>query len=223
MISATSQNGLAREAAVSRRPRLPLRFSIMPTKGPQVGGRDSTDRVLVDHIAKGDKLAMHALFAQHRLGVYRIVHRHVRDEGLAEDLVNEVFVDIWRNSEQFKGHSKVSTWIFAIARFKAMSALRRRRYEALDEAAAMAIPDGSDDPEVVLQKKDRVAILRECTSHLSHAHREIIDLFYYHEKTLEEVAKLTGVPRNTVKTRMFHARKRMSELLQAAGIDQTYQ
>ena len=82
-----------------------------------------------------------------------------------------------------------------------------------------AIEDPADDPETVIQKKDKGAALRECLTKLSAEHREVIDLVYYHEKSVEEVAEIVGIPENTVKTRMFYARKRLSELLKAAGID----
>jgi RNA polymerase sigma-70 factor, ECF subfamily len=192
-------------------------------KQPWIATRQSADSELLNRIAFGDKLALQALFARHNVRVYRFVLRFVGDEALAEDVVNDVFVDVWRNADRFEGNSQVSTWILAIARFKALSSLRRRKDDALDDLEAAAIPDTADDPEIAMQKKDRVAILRECMSHLSHDHREIIDLVYYHEKSIVEVAEIVGVPENTAKTRMFHARKRMSKLLQQAGIDQTYQ
>jgi RNA polymerase sigma-70 factor (ECF subfamily) len=192
------------------------------TKQPWFATQQSADPDLLDRIADGDKLAMQALFARHNVRVYRFVLRFVGNEALAEDVVNDVFVDVWRNADRFKGHSQVSTWILAIARFKALSSRRRRRDDALDDVEATAIPDTADDPEIAMQKKDRGAILRECMSRLSRNHREIIDLAYYHEKSVEEVAEIVGVPRNTVKTRMFTARKRMAVLLQQAGIDQTY-
>jgi RNA polymerase sigma-70 factor (ECF subfamily) len=192
-------------------------------KQPWIATQQSADPDLLSRIADGDTLAMQALFARHNVRVYRFVLRFVSDEALAEDVVNEVFVEVWRNADRFEGNSQVSTWILAIARFKALSSLRRRNYEELDDAEAAAIPDTADDPEISMQKKDRVAILRDCMSHLSRDHREIIDLVYYHGKSVDEVATIVGVPRNTVKTRMFHARKRMSALLQQAGIDQTYQ
>jgi RNA polymerase sigma-70 factor (ECF subfamily) len=151
------------------------------------------------------------------------VCRIVGDGALADDIVNDVFVNVWRSAGRFDGNSKVSTWILGIARFKALSALRRRKDDALDDITAEAIADTADDPEVTAQKTDRVAILRECMSNLSRAHREIIDLVYYHEKSVEEAAEIVGIPTNTVKTRMFHARKRMSELLRQAGVDRTYQ
>jgi RNA polymerase sigma-70 factor, ECF subfamily len=113
----------------------------------------------------------------------------------------------------------VSTWLLSIARFKALSALRKRSDEELDEETAEAIPDTADTPEEAVQKKDKSEILRECLKSLSPEHREIVDLVYYHEKSVEEVAEIVGIPENTVKTRMFYARKRLSELLKAAGID----
>jgi RNA polymerase sigma-70 factor, ECF subfamily len=189
----------------------------------EAAARQSGDVDLINRIAKGDRLAMRALFARHNVYVYRFVLRLVGDEALADDLVSEVFIDVWRNAGRFEGRSQVSTWIMAIARFKALSALRRRKDDELDDAEAATIPDTADDPEIAIQKKDTLAILRACMSHLSRDHREIIDLVYFHEKTVEEAAEIVGVPENTAKTRMFHARKRMSQLLQQAGIDRTYQ
>jgi RNA polymerase sigma-70 factor, ECF subfamily len=190
---------------------------------PLLAAKYSDDCELLDRIAADDKLAMRVLFARHNVGVHRFVWRIVGDGALAEDIVSEVFVDVWRSAGRFDGNSKVSTWILGIARFKALSALRRRKDDALDDAAAEAIPDIADDPEVAVQKIDRGAILRECMSHLSRAHREIIDLVYYHDRSIDEAAEIVGVPSNTVKTRMFHARKRMSDLLRKAGVDRTYQ
>jgi RNA polymerase sigma-70 factor (ECF subfamily) len=190
---------------------------------PAVAAKQRDDADLIERIASGDKLAMQVLYARHHVQTYRFLLRLVGDEAQAEDLVSEVFFDVWRNAHQFQGNSRVSTWILAIARFKALSALRRRKDDELDDDAAAAIPDLADDPEIAVQKKDRVAIMRQCLSHLSLVHREIIDLAYYQDKPINEVAEILGVPENTVKTRMFHARRRLSELLAQAGIDRTYQ
>jgi RNA polymerase sigma-70 factor (ECF subfamily) len=181
--------------------------------------QSTSDDVLIGRIATGDRLAMQVLFARHHVRVFRFVLRLVRDESVAEDLISEVFLDVWRQAGRFEGRSQVSTWLLAIARFKALSALRRRPDEELDDEAAEAIEDPSDDPEVVLDKKDKSAAIRKCLEKLSAEHREIIDLVYYHEKSVEEVAQIVGIPENTVKTRMFYARKRLAELLKAAGIE----
>ena len=162
---------------------------------------------------------MQVLFARHHVRVYRFVLRVVRDETKAEDLISEVFLDVWRQADRFEGRSAVSTWLLAIARFKALSALRRRPDEELDDEAAEAIEDTSDNPEESLAKKDKSAVIRKCLEGLSADHREIIDLVYYHEKSVEEVAEIVGIPENTVKTRMFYARKKLAELLKAAGME----
>jgi RNA polymerase sigma-70 factor (ECF subfamily) len=130
-----------------------------------------------------------------------------------------VFFDVWRQAGKFEGRSAVSTWLLSIARFKALSALRKRGEAELDDETASAIEDQSDDPEVTLAKKDKGAALRQCLSGLSAEHREIIDLVYYHEKSVAEVASIVGIPEATVKTRMFYARKKLSELLKERGID----
>ena len=162
---------------------------------------------------------MQVLFARHHVRVYRFVLRLVSDPTLAEDLISEVFLDVWRQAGRFEARSAVSTWLLAIARFKALSALRKKPEAELSEEMAEAIEDISDTPEAALQKKDKGEVLRECLKKLSPEHREVIDLVYYHEKSVEEVAEVVGIPENTVKTRMFYARKRLSELLKAAGVD----
>ena len=179
----------------------------------------TSDEALIGRIASGDKVAMQVLFARHHVRVYRFVLRLVRDQTKAEDLISEVFLDVWRQAGKFEARSAVSTWLLAIARYKALSALRCRPDEELDDEAAAAIEDPGDDPETALTKKDKGEILRKCLTALSPEHREIIDLVYYHEKSVEEVAEIVGIPGNTVKTRMFYARKRLSELLKAAGVD----
>ena len=179
----------------------------------------TSDEVLIGRIAKGDRLAMQVLFARHHVRVYRFVLRLVGNPSVAEDLISEVFLDVWRQADRFEGRSAVSTWMLAIARFKALSALRKKPDEELDEEAAEAIEDTSDNPEVALEKKDKSAVLRQCLEKLSPEHKEIIDLVYYHEKSVEEVAEIVGIPENTVKTRMFYARKKLAELLKAAGVE----
>ena len=129
--------------------------------------QSTPDEVLIGRIANGDRLAMQVLYARYHVRVFRFVVRLVRDEATAEDVISEVFLDVWRQAGRFEGRSTVSTWLLAVARFKAISALRRRRDEELDE----------------------------------------------------EAAEIVGIPENTVKTRMFYARKRLAELLKSEGIE----
>jgi RNA polymerase sigma-70 factor, ECF subfamily len=180
------------------------------------------DAALIERIAKGDRDAMLVLFTAHNVRVFRFILRFISDRALAEDLTSEVFLDVWRQAGQFEGRSTVSTWMLAMARYKALATRRRRTEDQLDDEVVDAIEDEADDPEAAAQKKDRSEILRRCLGKLSPQHRQIVDLVYYHEKSVDEAALILAIPENTVKTRLFHARKRLSALASEAGLDRTY-
>jgi RNA polymerase sigma-70 factor, ECF subfamily len=188
-----------------------------PARTPAVA-QDTSDEMLVALIAGRDKRALQQLYSRHHVRIYRFALRFLNDEAAAEDTVSEVFIDVWRQAERFEGRSQVTTWLLAIARNKALSLLRRRSAEELDDEVAEFIEDPSDNPEAAMLKSQRASLLQDCLTQLSPAHREIVDLVYYHEKSVEEVAEIISVPTNTVKTRMFYARKRIGELMAAKGI-----
>ena len=175
-----------------------------------------SDAKLVARIAAGDKLAMQVLFARHRTAVYRWLLRFVGNETVAEDLLSDVFFDVWQQAGRFEGRAAVTTWLLSIARFKALSARRRRIDAPLDETIETTVADSADDPEITLQKKSRSELVRQAMSKLSPEHREIIDLVYYYEKSVDECAHILGIPAATVKTRMFYARKKLAELVKGA-------
>jgi RNA polymerase sigma-70 factor (ECF subfamily) len=171
------------------------------------------DDALVQAIATGDRWAMRVLFDRHKNRVFRFTLGMVRDRALAEDLLSEVFVDVWLGADLFAGRSSVSTWLLGIARHKALTALTRRRPEQLDEEASLGIADPHPNPEDELAGKQRAMLLRRAIASLSAQHREIIDLVYDQGKTIGEIAELLRINCNTVKTRMFYARKRLAALL----------
>jgi RNA polymerase sigma-70 factor (ECF subfamily) len=179
----------------------------------------SDDRLLVTRIAGGDQAALRGLLSLHQVRVFRFLARRLRNDALAEDLTNDVFTEVWLHAKSFEGRSNVSTWLLSIAHNRMVSALRKRREESWDEEKAQEIADDGDTPEVSAQKLDKGRIMRVCVERLSPAHREIVDLVYYHEQSIAEVSTILGIPEATVKTRMFYARKQLSELLKAAGID----
>lgn len=178
-----------------------------------------SDEMLLESIADGSRSAMHILYARHNVRVYRFVLRIVRDATVAEDLVSQVFLDVWRTARQFQGRSQVSTWLLSIARFKSLTSLRQRHFEDIDQDDVREIADRGDTPEASFDRASTSAILRACVAKLSPAHREIINLVYYHEKSVEEVSEIIGIPPSTVKTRMFYARKQLAELLKGCGVD----
>ena len=181
---------------------------------PHQAASEASDETLIGRIAGGDQLAMRTLFARHRVALYRWLLRLVRDEALAGDLLSDVFLDVWRQAASFRGRASVSTWLLAIARHMAASARRRRNDAELDEATVSTVPDPADDAEVTLQKKNRAEALRQSLHRLSPDHREVIDLAYYHGKSVKEIAEIVSISEATVKTRMFYARRKLAELVE---------
>ena len=175
-----------------------------------------SDEVLIRRIANGDQLAMRTLFARHRLAIYRWLRRLVDDEALADDLLSDVFLAVWRKAGSFERRSSVSTWLLAIARHKALSARRRRTDVELNNDLASTVADPADNPELVLEKKKREELLRHSLARLSPEHGEVIDLTYYHGKSIKEIAEIIGINEATVKSRTFYARKKLAQLV-AAG------
>jgi RNA polymerase sigma-70 factor (ECF subfamily) len=177
------------------------------------------DLALMERLAAGDQQALKALFMRYRLQVFRFIGRIVRNDAVAEEQTNEVFLDVWRSAASFQGQSSAYTWILAIARNKAYGAIRRRREESLNEDEADERVDEDLDPEGLAMIGDKTQILRKCIEALPLEHRMIVDLVYYHELGVAEVSAVAGIPEGTVKTRLFNARKKLSAMLLAAGVD----
>lgn len=177
------------------------------------------DEALVALIAAGDKNAMRTLFMRHSARVFRFLLRIVDNAAAAEDLASETFIEVWRQAGRFEARSKASTWLLGIARHKALSSLRQRRFDQLDDGAFALVADQSDDPETDAQRHSRSAVLRDCLRQLPPAQRALLDLIYYHEQSIADVARIVGVPENTVKTRAFYARKRVAQLMAERGIE----
>jgi RNA polymerase sigma-70 factor (ECF subfamily) len=180
---------------------------------------DEQDRDLLARIAKRDSAALRALYMSHNVRIYRFILRLARNETLAEDVVSETFLKVWQKASSFGGQAKVSTWLLTIARNEAISVLRKKTEAPIDEQSAAEQEDESDTQETATAKKDKGAVMRACIEKLSPAHREIIDLVYYQDCSVAEIAGILNIPENTVKTRMFHARKHLSEHFKRAGID----
>jgi len=178
-----------------------------------------SDRELVAKVAAGDRAAVRLLFMRHHARVYRFVARQTGSESMADDIANEVFLELWRQAPAFEGRSEVSTWLLGIARFKALSALRRRKEDWIDDEKAAAVADDADSPEVTAMKDDKGSALRRLVDALPEEHRTVVDLAYYHGRAVSEIAGILDIPEATVKTRMFYARKKLGEALKAAGYD----
>jgi RNA polymerase sigma-70 factor (ECF subfamily) len=181
--------------------------------------QNAEDRALMARIASSDKVALRAFFLRHQTRIFRYIQRMVRNEAVAEELTNEVFLDVWLHARSYVGRSSVVTWLLTLAHNRTVSALRKRREETWNEDEAGQIPDDGDNAEVLVQKQNKGRLLRQCLAALAPDQREIMDLVYYHERSIAEVSAILSLPEGTVKTKMFNARKRLSELLRQAGVD----
>jgi len=171
------------------------------------------DLEVVKQVAAGNKRALETLYTRHSDRTFKFLFRLTADRAAAEDLTHDVFLEVWKGASRFEARSSVSTWILSIARYKALDARRKRRTLTEHDLPGRAEPT----PEVTAMQSSSGNYMRECLTKLSHEHREIIDLVYYHEKSVKEVSEILDIPENTVKTRMFYARKKLKELLLAAG------
>ncbi len=177
------------------------------------------DRDLISRIGAGDEIAMRVLFVRHQGRVLGFIRRILRNEAMAEEVANEVFLEVWRGAHTFQDRCSGLTWVLSIAHHRCLNVLRKRSEGCLDDAEAAHIADDDDDPEVIAQKADKAQVLRRCSEALPPIYREIIDLVYYHELSIREVSEVLDLPDGTVKTRLFKARKRLEQMLVEAGVD----
>ncbi len=182
----------------------------------------SSDKKLIERIANADKAAVQALFARYHVRIYRFIMRMVSDETVAKRLANEVFIDVWRQAGRFESRSAVSTWLMAMAHAKSDYWLHNKTDLTNSNGIAAPLPEHKSPPEQTPGKTDKGSALRHAIDRLSADHRAVMDLAYYHELSVREVAKVLEIPARMVKTRMFQARKDLAEQLKEAGIDRSW-
>lgn len=181
--------------------------------------QETDDATLIAATAGGETSALRGLYERHSVRVFSYLMRVVGERAVAEELLNEVFLEVWRNAGRFEARSAATTWMLAIAHNKAVSSLRRRRETAPIDERVAEIADPAEGPEASAQKADAGRLMRTCLDGLSPDHREVIELAYYQDQSVEQIASILAIPAGTVKTRMFHARRKLGELLRARGVD----
>lgn len=192
----------------------------MNDPGEITGHAAVPEAILIAAIAKGDQTAVKRLYAATNVRLYRYLVRQLRNEAVAEEVMNETYLAVWQNAARYEARSAPMTWMLSIAHNKAVSTLRKRRETSgIDEEEAGQIADEDDTPDVITQKLEKAQAIRACVNKLGPDHRLVMDLVYYQERSVAEVAEILAIPEATVKTRMFYARKKLSELLVAAGVD----
>jgi RNA polymerase sigma factor (sigma-70 family) len=169
----------------------------------------SADRALADLLhrtAKGDRQAFTQLYQTLERPVFRFVLSKLNDPHEAADILNEVFMDLWRTAGRFEGRSTVKTWIFGIAYRKTMDHFRKTRRVTVSDDIPEEI-DESPDALTCLAAAEEADHVRHCLGTLSPDHRAAIELAFYEDLSYGEIAGITGAPEGTIKTRVFHAKK----------------
>ena len=156
---------------------------------------------------------MQTLFARHRTAIYRWLLRFVGNETVAEDLLSDVFLDVGVRPVGLKGVPPLRLGYFRSPASRRSPRVVADRTGGLDETIEATVADTPED--AAGEEKPGRAGARSI-NRLSPEHREIIDLVYYHEKSVEECAQILAIPAATVKTRMFYARKKLAELVERA-------
>jgi len=171
------------------------------------------DAALIERVAGGDRGAFEALYFAYYPRLARFVERTVRRPHLVGEIVNDTMLVVWRRAGTYNGASKVSTWIFSIAYRSALHALRGVRDAVdLDEIGEEPVSADSGPDASLMQLQDR-RVLDQALAALTPEHRAVVELTYYEECTCREVAQVVGCPVDTVKTRLFYARRRLRVLL----------
>jgi RNA polymerase sigma-70 factor (ECF subfamily) len=171
------------------------------------------EALILSRIALKDMQAFEVLYRAYYRRLTRFLEQVTRRPQLIEEILDDTMLVVWGKAGTFNGQSQVSTWIFAIAYNKAMKALKRLRVplEATDEDAASA----ADGPEEALMKRQTKLHLQGLLGRLSTEQRAVIELTYYQGCSYKEIARIVGCPADTVKTRMFYARRKLREMLLA--------
>lgn len=165
-----------------------------------------SDRDLLAAVASRDKSAFQALFERHADRVFRFAMSIVRNAHLAEEVMQETMIAVWRSARRFEGRSKASTWILGIARNLAHNLLRKEKRGDRMPEIKTTVPDPADGAE-------REVRVQRAMEALTDAQREVLHLVYYEELGVREAAAVLGIPEGTVKSRMFHARKTLAKEL----------
>lgn len=191
------------------------------TRGrPDTAGRSSSteDVRLLDRVCVGDLEAFEALYRSYYPRLTRFLVNLLHRPHLVEEVLNDTMMAVWNRPDSFKGYSKLSTWIFAIAYRKALNALRRRD-EPIEDMAATARASYEPGPEQLMGERQLSALLWRAIDELSPNHRAVVDLTYFHDLGYNEIAQIMDCPVDTVKTRMFHARRHLKRILAGEPAD----
>jgi RNA polymerase sigma-70 factor (ECF subfamily) len=180
-------------------------------------GPDCDGAALLRRIAEGDGDAMAAFYREHGRVVFAQVLLVVGERVLAEEIVQDAMLAVWRGAGSFRGESSVRSWVIAIARRQTRDRLRGRRLRVVDDASLADQPGPAPGPDVLALDRAELAEVRSAIQGLAPAHREVLGLAFGTGLTLPEVAAVLEVPVGTVKSRLAAARTALNRTLDEKG------
>jgi RNA polymerase sigma-70 factor (ECF subfamily) len=180
-------------------------------------GDDEDDGLIVEQILGGQKEMFRLLVARHERAVFGMGMSFFHNRDDASDFVQEVFLKVFRSLSRFEGRSRFSTWLYKVAYNTAVNSLTRKKdYHNLAEDEV--IPDGDTPERRLLRSTAREAVL-EAVGDLPGRYRICVDLFFFYDRSYQEIEAITGYPVNTIKSHVFRAKKLLRERLEDfAGI-----
>jgi RNA polymerase sigma-70 factor (ECF subfamily) len=181
-------------------------------QGPTARSDPRHDAVLLRQIAAKDLRAFERLYRAYHPRLSRFLINIVRRAHLVEEVLNDTMMVVWTRPDSYNGASRVSTWIFAIAYRKALKALRRHA-DPIEDTQAHSRASLDDDPEQMAGRRQIREQLQTAMGELSAVHRAVVDLTYFHEIGYREISEIMACPVDTVKTRMYYARRHLKERL----------
>lgn len=171
---------------------------------------------LLKKVSRGDEEAFRELYDITHKKVFFYLYRLIQDRDEAEDILIDVFTEVWKGARNYEGRAQVRTWILAIARNRAMKQLRKKRTH--EEKSIDDYPHLSDGDMPNVELIDRKRILKDALSKISDKHREMLDLVFFHEMNYHEVSEILHIPVNTVKTRVFYAKETLRKAFAQMGV-----
>jgi len=180
-----------------------------------IAERTLRDTNLLKRIANGDRDAFSELYINYQPRLIKFCSRILKnDVALAADIVDEAMIEIWRSAGSFSGRSQPSTWIHSIARFRLIGYLRKNKELLQDESSEwLNYEDDALLPDEEISRVERNEEIIRNIGKLSKKHKEVIELVYFRELSIKEIASMLDISENTVKTRMFYARNHLKNIL----------
>lgn len=187
---------------------------------PSVDKRPSdADLLTIERIAAGDKRALEEIYSRFGKMLFRYILTLVVDRQLAEEVLQDTLVAVWKGAHRFKGRSSVRTWIFGIARRKVRDANRRRSLTTAGPGEAESLPASEPSPEEIVLLNDRRKQLAACLKRLAPPQREVLALVFFQGFSYKEAAEILGVPVGTVRSRLNRAKNTLQMFVQNSATE----